>query len=732
MVEQDAEANETPASSQATLRVAGDPDIDGFGRGAGRSGGSGRDGRGENTVERFLEGLAAAEARAYALVARVEHLQADLRQLRHELIATSERAPGLSWSAARLLGSAVIVWTLLLELWAERTRYGLRVIADTPTYIELLRSMALRPFQSPPSVFGSGQVNIPHAAPDVQLLAFVWRWLAEHGQVGPDLIGVTQAYQLLALKGAIVTLLVFHALYLWARRMSGSSRTAWLAVAVLPFVWGPALVISPGDLSLHGFMSTADHGEQLAIALLLYALLALDAELSALRFCLATPAVAAVMVTHPFTGVRLAALAATLAVVDVVRGGRRWRLTPPALASGFLLASLWPAYNLSQAMLVGGFDGRELVGTLALLPVIAYFILRLRPRLAQGRLRSAPRCLVRKLDSGRAALGLAMLGLLLTVALAGREFWLLAHPDPFLSSNRSALYWNGASLPFWPLLIAPALAGLVGMARLARRGQPLPLLWALGCLAIGAAGASGLPVPLWHRFSLFAQVPFAIGVAALLAERRWLIARRFALGGLVCSAAFAFCTLVFLPTNVTYFRDQLQAGWDFNRFLPQASPALVASDPASSYFILPLGGRTLTLTTWHLTSATELPPARRGYVLMHRLYVGQQMQATAREMWRRGVRYIVANRGVMMQLPTLDRFSSFGAPYVIDSWADVRQVDAYIDRLKQIATPLGHENEYYFFKLDRSKLFLEAFPPSARANGSLAAASEHSSDGERQ
>ena len=38
------------------------------------------------------------------------------------------------------------------------------------------------------------------------------------------------------------------------------------------------------------------------------------------------------------------------------------------------------------------------------------------------------------------------------------------------------------------------------------------------------------------------------------------------------------------------------------------------------------------------------------------------------------MRYIVANRGVMMQLPTLDRFSSFGAPYVIDSWADVRQV----------------------------------------------------------
>lgn len=672
--------------------------------------------------------LRSAEERAQAISAHVEHLRA---QLRHELVVASERAAARSRSAARVLGSAVIVWTLVLELWAERTRYGLRVIADTPTYMELLRSMALRPFQSPPSVFGSGHVNTAHAAPDVQLLAFVWRWLAEHGRVAPDLIGVMQAYHLLALKGALVTLLVFHALYLWARRVSGSSRAAWLAVAVLPFVWGPALVISPGDLSLHGFMSTADHGEQLGIALLLYALLALDAELSAPRFLLAAPAVAAVMVTHPFTGVRLAALAAGLAVVDVVRGGRRWRLTPPALVSGFLLASLWPAYNLSQAMVVSGFDGRELVGVLALLPLLASFMLRLRPRLAQGRLPSAARRLVRTLDSGRVALVLALLGLLVTAALAGRVIWLFAHPDPFLSSNRAALYWNGASLPFWPLLIAPALAGLAGTARLARRGQPLPLLWALGCLAIGAAGASGLAVPLWHRFSLFAQVPFAIGVAALLAERRWFVSRCVAVGTLVCSAAFALGMLVFLPTNVTYFRDHLQAGWEFDRFLPRAAPVLVASDPASSYFILPLGDRTLTLTTWHLTSAAELPPARRGYVLMHRLYLGQQVQATGQEMWKSGVRYIVANRGVMMQLPTLDRFSSFGAPYVIDSWADLARVDAYIHRLEQIATPLGHQNEYYFFELDRRKLFPEAFPPSARAKRSLAAASGHSR-GERR
>lgn len=722
MPEHDLEANRTPPRSQPMLRVVGDPATEHRGGGAV---GPSRSFADENQATRLLEGLAAAEERTHALVARVEHVRAELGHLREEWAATSERVR----STARLLGSTVIVWVLVLEVWSARTSYGLRVTADHPTYMELLRAMALRPFHSPPSVFGSGQVNLAHAAPDVQLMAFVWRWLAESGHVGPDLIGVTQAYHLLALKGAFVTLLVFHAFYLWARRIGGSSRTAWLAVAVLPFVWGPVLVISPGDLSAHGFMSTADHGEQLAIALLLYALLALDAELSLLRFSVATLAVAAVMVTHPFTGVRLAALAAALAVVDIVRGGRCWRLTPPALVGGFLLASLWPAYDLSQAMVVGGFDGRELVGVLALLPLLAYAILRLWP--VQRRLLSAARFVAGNLDSHRAALVLALLGLLLTAALAGRELWLLAHPDPFLPSNRRALYWN-VSLPLWPLLVAPAMAGLVGMARLARRGQPLPLLWALGCLVIGAAGAVGLPIPLWHRFSLFAQVPFAIGFAAFLAERRWLVARGIAAATLVCSAAFAFCTLVFLPTNVTYFRDQLQAGWDFNRFLPQASPVLVASDPASSYFILPLGDRVLTLTTSHLTSRTELPPARRGYTLMHRLYLGKQMQATGQEMWRRGVRYIVANRGVKMDLPTLDRFSSFDNPYIIESWADVAEVDAYIARLGRIASPIGHEEEYFFFELDRRKLFPTAFPPRERANGSHTAAPERFSREKRQ
>jgi len=58
------------------------------------------------------------------------------------------------------LGSGVVAVIVLLELWAEQTRYGLRVIADTPTYRQLQSSMALHPFQPPASSFASGHVNL--------------------------------------------------------------------------------------------------------------------------------------------------------------------------------------------------------------------------------------------------------------------------------------------------------------------------------------------------------------------------------------------------------------------------------------------------------------------------------------------------------------------------------------------------------------------------------------------
>ncbi len=608
----------------------------------------------------------------------------------------------LARSGAPVVGLSVIATIVLLELWAFRTRYGMRVIADTPTYMSLLRELALRPFHSPPSPYLSHAVNLAHATPDVQLLALVWKGLANVGLVHANLIDAKAAYELLAVKGAIVTILLFHALFLWARHQSGSSRTAWLTVAALPFVWGPALIVCPGDFSFHGFMTTADHSEPLAIALLLYALIVLDARLKPGRLLAAAMIVGAVTVTHPFTGVRLMALASALACYHVVRREPEatWRLTPPALALGYLFAAAWPAYHLSEAMQVGPLKGAHIAVLLAGLPYVAYGVSAVARRL--------PRQLPARwpaLDNPDTALRIALVGVAVVVAVAARELWLFNHPDPWLRTNRLAIYWNGPSIRYWPLLLAPALVGLVGLVRLAREEMPLPVLWAGGCLGIGVLGSAGFSIPLWHRFLLFAQIPLALGIAAVIARAEWRAAGSIAVCTMACSAGFAFGALLLMPKNVTYFRNDLQAGWRLEQFLPKASPTVIASDPASSYFFIPLGDRTLTLTTWHVGGPSELPPIRRGYLLIHRLYVGDRWRAAARQMWKLGVRYVVVNRGFRIQAPTVDAFSSFDTPYLVRNWAQLGEVDAYMHRLSLIGRRVGRRVEYYVYLLDRRRIF---------------------------
>jgi hypothetical protein len=604
---------------------------------------------------------------------------------------------------APALGISVITATLLLELWAERVRYGLRVIADTPTYLSLLRELALHPFRAPSSPFVNAHVNLAHATPDLQALAFIWNGLAAGGVVHRNLLDIIPAYQLLAVKGMLVTLVIFHALHLWVRRQTGSSRIAWLTVAVLPFVWGPALIVSPGDFSINGFMSTADHSEALAIALMLYALVVLDMRPTA-RTCIGgVLAVSAVMVTHPFTGVRMAALVTAVACLDILCGGKRgsWKVTPPALLLGFALASQWPEYNLSDAMLVGPFQGWQLIVILAAAPYMTLGVVSAARRL---RLRM-PTAGMPRLDTSRAALIFAVLGLGAAVFIAARELWLYAHPDPFLQTNRPSIYWGGSSLAYWPLLLAPGAAGLIGLVRNARWRRSLPLVWGVGCIMIGIAGSAGVPIPLWHRFALFAQIPIALGVAVILADAEWKQARRVVVATLLAATAFSLGTLTLMPHGVTYLGNAPQAGWFLNRLVPQASSTVIASDPASSYFVLPLGDRTLTMTTWHIGGPSELLPARRGYLLIHRVYVGDDWRSAARSMWQLGVRYVIANRGFRMQSPTLDKFSSFNAPYLVRSWKDQEEVNAYLGRLAQIATETGSLGEYHAYRLDPAKLF---------------------------
>jgi hypothetical protein len=603
-------------------------------------------------------------------------------------------------SVVVFLGVFAVVETLLLELWAMQTNYGLRVIADTPTYFSVLRELALRPFQSPHSPFVvSGNVNLAHATPDMQLLAFIWKLLAAKGAVHSILIDYRAAYVLLAIKGAVVTLLVFHALFVWVRREAGS-RAAWIAIAVLPLIWGPALIVSPGDLSFHGFMVASDHSESLAIALGLYALVVVDARLGAGRLLGAGTILAAVMVTHPFTGVRLAAILTAYACYKAVRGDESWQLVSPTIVLGFLMASLWPAYHLSDAMQVGALKGWQLVLLLVAMPFVAIGAKRV-----VHRRRSSMRLRVPALDGPHAMLAFAVLGLAVIGFVVAREVWLYGHPDTFFTTNRRAIYWNGISIVYWPLLLAPAAIGFSGLARLARGARPLAGLWAGGCLAVGVCGALGLPIPLSHRFLLFAQIPMTLGVAVVLTERKWRLSHRLGATALAGSTLLSLGMLVFMPQNVTYFQNDLQAGWSLTRFLPDGAGVTIASDPVSEYFVLPTGNHIVTLTTWHIGSKSELVPARRGYLLMHSLYMDLNWRPAAERLWRLGARYIVANRGVSMRAPTLDNFSSFNAPYIVSNWNEQAVVDHYIKRLGVFSTLIGRDREYYVFKLDRKKLF---------------------------
>src|SRR6266852_2458541 len=104
-----------------------------------------------------------------------------------------------------------------------------------------------------------------------------------------------------------------------------------------------------------------------------------------------------------------------------------------------------------------------------------------------------PRIQIPRLEENAVAVwSLAVLGLLVCCGVAARELYLFPkhYPDPLMSTKRTSLYWL-LLLGTWPFLLAAGAVGLVGLARLARRGIPLPGLWTAGCFAIGVAGALG-------------------------------------------------------------------------------------------------------------------------------------------------------------------------------------------------------------------------------------------------
>jgi hypothetical protein len=229
----------------------------------------------------------------------------------------------------------------------------------------------------------------------------------------------------------------------------------------------------------------------------------------------------------------------------------------------------------------------------------------------------------------------------------------------------------------------------------------------------------GYPVPVWWRFLLFCQVPLALGTALVLAELSAGATRRVVAATFAFALVFKLATLTLLSDRITYFGTRVQDSYRVGRIVPRG-PGLVASDPFTSYFVPGASGhRVLVVTKAHVGSQRELLAAEDGYRLLHRFYAGPDWPAAGREMWRRGVRYVVVEKSTSLAPATLERFSTGPTP-LIRTRADRRRLGAYYYRLNRVGRivydrrPIGKTlpragrirlRPYAVYVLDRRKLF---------------------------
>ena len=572
---------------------------------------------------------------------------------------------------------------------AAATTYDLRVISDSPTFLALVRDMAMHPLEAVSPFLAHGG-NDAHASPYTQLLAYIWGHIGPSGRLDPVALG-----QFLGLASLAVMLLVLHAMFVFTRREAGS-RAAWLSLPVLLVLFGPAHVIWAGDLTFNGFLYGGYFPQTLATGLALYTLLLIDGDPCLPRYVLGSAFAALTIVVHPFTGILLGVLTCARAVVGAVRHDGRWQVGPWCLVGGFALALSWPAYSVDRAMGETGLPGHLLVAALALLPAVVSV-------LPLSRLRRALPRLVRPLDR---PVPLATVGGAVVIALACWECFLFSRrsSDPLVHANHLSLYWVEDRWR-WPLMFAAGAAGIAGLARLAMRGRPLPLVWFGGCFAAGAAGAVGIALPLWWRFLLFCQIPIAVGTAVVLAEarprgttRRWLTAT------LVFCAIFKVVTLTALSPRIRYYATPLQRSYELAAAVPPGR-GLVASDPFTSYFVPgTTGRRVLVVTKAHVGSRDELAAATRGYALLHRFAVGRRWWDAAQRMYRLGVRYVVIEKSTSLRPRDLVTFSTGPTP-LVRTRADRRWLGTYFYRNNRVGRLVYDAWPYAVYRLDRKRLF---------------------------
>jgi hypothetical protein len=572
----------------------------------------------------------------------------------------------------------------------------LRVTGHTPTFLALLREMALHPLERVSPFLADDAVETSHATPYMQVLAWIWGRIGPSPAGAPALVDPEGAFRVLGIAGMVATVALLHAFFLWARRQAGV-YAAWCALPILLVLFGPAHVLWAGDLTFHGFMYASGYPQTVALALLLYTLVVLDTKRLRLRVAGGTLLAGGTMVVHPFTGALLVFLVAADGMLRARRREEGWWVGSVAIVGGFALAELWPAYSLNDALAVVGPSGLVLVVAAACLPIAA-------ERLELGQRASIAGRLQALLSDPAARMVLGF-GLVVVLAFAGWQAWSIVHPDPDPHSpaNRLALYWVEDRWR-WPLMLASGSVGVLGLVRLARLGRSLPSLWFGTCLGVCVVGLAGVPVPVWWRFLLFCQLPLALGVADVLTRARPNF-RLALIGVLGFSLAFKLVTLFGVSDRFSYFGQALQPAYALGEVVPANPPGLVATDPFTAYFVPgATGHRVLSVTKAHVGSDAELAASNRGYDLLHEFYSGEAWWEAAQEMWRRGVRYVVVEHHTSLAPRTLAAFSTGPTPLVTTT-DDRRQLGTYFYRNNRVGSLLSDSDTYAVYRLDERKLW---------------------------
>jgi hypothetical protein len=466
---------------------------------------------------------------------------------------------------------------------------------------------------------------------------------------------------------------------------------------VLLGLFGPPHVIWASDQTLHGALYASYFPQNLAIALLLLTLLALERDGYA-SLALACLGAAMTMLVHPFSGALLCVLATVQACYWAASHRPTYYRGPVALGAGFALGLAWPAYSLDRAFAETGLRGVLFVG----LCVASVFVVRGLASIAPPlRAPGGFDRLSRRLSTDQAAYTLAVIGAVGTAIVVVWELALIRFP--LQDSARLAIYWVDDRWR-WPLLLVAGAVGIVGLTRLVRKGHVVPAAWLAGCLGLGLLGVVGLPIPVWYRFLLLCQIPLAIGVAAVLARAGWTRTLAVVLATFSVAIGVKVATLVAAPPTVSYFGNSLQPAWKLGEHVPPG-PGLVATDPRTAYFIPAVTGhRVLTLDKGHASSSRELAAAADGYRLLRRYYAGGPgWWRAGQQMWRRGVRYVVVEKHTTLEPRRLADFTWQSSLLTTD--AHRRALSRYFYANNRVGNLIFDSPDFAVYRLDRQKLF---------------------------